>query len=122
MQTDPDRLPKTGDSARVLGVRPHRHRSVDTSGLVAPMTGGMSITADDPMNLPPHRRSARYNEAGCDPVFEIHGDSFGGSLSLRHDGRPSQYLVEPHAFCLFEDYQMALHATRPFWLLLESCS
>ncbi len=120
MQTDPDRLPKTGDSARVLGVRPHRDRSVDSSGLVAPMTGGMSITADDPMNLPPHRRPARYIGAGRDPVFEIQVDFFGGSLSLRQDGRPSHYLVEPHSFCLFEDYQAALHATRPFCLLLET--
>ncbi len=122
MQTDPDRLPKTGESARELGVRPHRDLPVDSSGFVAPMTAGMSITADDPMTLPPQRRQARYDGTGRDPFLENHGDAFGGSLSLRQDGRPSHYLVEPHAFCLFEDYQVALHATRPFWLLLESQS
>jgi hypothetical protein len=120
MHTDPDRLAKIGESARELGVRPDRDLPVDSRGFVAPMTGAMSITADDPMNLPPHRRPARYDGTGRDPVFEIHGDSFGGSLLLRQDGRPSHDLVEPHAFCLFEDYQVALHATRPFWLLLES--
>ncbi len=120
MQTEPDRLPKTGEIARELGVCPDRDLPVDSSGFVAPMTGGMSITADDPMNLPPHRRPASDDGNGRDPAFEIHGDSFGGSLSLRQDGRPSHYLVEPHTFCLFEDYQVALHATRPFWLLLES--
>ena len=120
MKTDPDRLPQIGESARALGVRPHRDIPVNSRGVVAPMTGGMSITADDPMKLPPHRRPASYGGTGRDPVFEIHGDSFGGSLSLRQDGPPGHCLVEPLFFCLFEDYQVAIHTTRPFWLLLGS--
>ena len=83
------------------------------------MTGGMSITADDPMKLPPHRRPASYDGTGRDLVFEINGDSFGGSLSLRQDDPPGHCLVEPLSFCLFEDYQVAIYATHPFWLPLE---
>ncbi len=120
MKTDPDRLPQIGESARALGVRPHRDIPVNSRGVVAPMTGGMSITADDPMKLPPHRRPARYDGTGRDPVFEIDGDYFGDSLSLRQDGLPGHCLVEPLSFCRFEDYQAAIHTTRPFWLLLES--
>jgi hypothetical protein len=120
MKSDLDRLPQIGESARELGVRPDRDIPVNSRGVVGPMTGGMSITADDPMKLPPHRRPASYDGTGRDPVFEIHGDSFGGSLSLRQDGPPGHCLVEPLSFCRFEDYQAAIHTTRPFWLLLES--
>jgi hypothetical protein len=119
MKHNSDRLPQLGESARELGVRPNRDIRVDPRGYVAPMVGGMSITADDPMKLPPHRRPASYNGTGRDPVFEIHGDSFGSTLSLRQDGSPGHFLVEPRSLCLFSDYQAAIHATRPFWLLLE---
>ena len=120
MKPDPDRLPQISESARELGVRPHRDIPVNSRGVVAPMSGGMSITADDPMKLPPHRRPASDDGTGRDPIFEIQGDFFGGSLSLRQDGPPGHCLVEPLSFCLCEDYQAAIHTTRPFWLLLES--
>jgi hypothetical protein len=120
MKHNSDRLPQLGESAQELGVRPNRDIPVDPRGYVAPMVGGMSITADDPMKLPPHRRPASYSGTGGDPVFEIHGDSFGSTLSLRQDGSPGHFLVETRFFCLFSDYQAAIHATRPFWLLLES--
>lgn len=51
--------------------------------VVAPVTGGMSITADNPIELSHHRRPASYDGLERDPVFEIHGNCIGGSLSRR---------------------------------------
>lgn len=94
MKTDPDRLQHIGWISRELGVRLDLDMSVNFRRVVAPMTGGMSITADNPMKLSPQRRPASYGGIGCDPVFEILGYPLSGSLSLRQDGPPSNGLVE----------------------------
>ncbi len=48
---DPSR-PRCGPDARSLGVRVHQDIKPDDKGDVHPETGGMSVSLDDPMNLP----------------------------------------------------------------------
>jgi hypothetical protein len=119
MKSDADRLPRIGQTARELGVRPDLDIPVDPKGHVNPLTGGMSITADDPMNLPPHRRPVAYNGIGRDPVFTIEGERLTTFHSLRQDGM-YHFLVEPKYPCPFHDFQAAIHLTRPHWLILDS--
>ena len=119
MKPDADMLPRIGQTARELGVRPDLDIPVDPQGHVSPSTGGMSITADDPMKLLPHRRPVAYNGNGRDPVFTIEGEKLTRSHSLRQDGT-YHFLVERKYPCPFHHFQAAIHFTRPHWLILDS--
>lgn len=48
MRPDPDGLPRLGASLSTLGVRPGKDIPVLPDGSVAPKTGGMSVTPENP--------------------------------------------------------------------------
>ncbi len=67
MREDAAGFPETGPSARTLGVRP----GIDVAAtapdeMVLPGQGGISVSPDDPMNLPAFRRPPDFQGTGRD--------------------------------------------------------
>jgi hypothetical protein len=118
MKAAADGLPEVGSTARTLGVRPGTDIGVDGAGMVHSGTGGMSVTPDDPMGLPDHRRPPECGGGtGRDPVFRILRSALGPDLSYRADpANPTGHgFVEPARTMSIDDYQGALAATRGRW-------
>lgn len=123
MRADADGRPALGPTARTLGVRPGPVGGVlgdvlvDAEGMVEPGAGGMSVSPDDPANLPEHRRPPALGGSGKDPVFGIGADALGSDLSYRPDpDDPGVHgFVEPGRRMRLEDYQEAVAATRGAW-------
>lgn len=118
MKLAEDGFPVVGQSARDLGARPGVDIPIDIHGNVSPRTGGMSVTADNVLHLPAHRRPAEFNGIGKDPVFAIRTEHLPGPLVARQDGPPHHFLIEPRIACSFSKYQQDLHASRPWWAKL----
>ena len=117
MTPDGDGGPRTGASARTLGVRPSIDVPGDAADDVEPGTGGMSATLGDLGLLPHHRRPAELGGSGVDPVFAIDVDDLGPGLRWRPDpvGPSGHGFVEPVRRMPSDQYQEALWATRPRW-------
>lgn len=120
MQAAEDGYPILGAGTRTLGSRPGIDIPVE-EGNVEPETGGMSISPNDAMNLPRHRRPPEFDGTGRDPVFEMDDGDLGPALRHRPDPeRPSLHgFVEPKATMSFEDYQAAIWQTRESWTKVE---
>lgn len=111
-----DELPATGARARSLGVRPETDIVVDTDGLVRPGAGGMSVSPETPMNLPPFRLPRSFGGTGKDPVWAISQEHLGTHLVYRPDPENETHgFIEPAGVTTFEQFQEALHETRKFW-------
>ena len=96
MKAAGDALPVIEATARGLGARP----GVDiplADGMVAPATGGMSVTADDPSKLPRHRLPVKMGGEGRDPVFQLDRAQLPTTLVVRRDEPNAAYhaFVEP---------------------------
>jgi hypothetical protein len=108
--------PEAGASARTLGVRPESDIPVDASQLVRPGSGGMSVTPDDVMDLPPFRRPPSLGGTGKDPAWAFPEEALGPDLVYRPDPEMNSHgFVEPARVMLFEDFQAALAATADQW-------
>ncbi|MFH1865038.1 MAG: hypothetical protein ABIK85_04075 [Candidatus Eisenbacteria bacterium] len=109
--------PQCGPDARSLGARVPRDIEPDDKGNVHPGTGGMSVSPDDPRNLPQHRRPPSLGGTGKDPMFVIADVDLGASLVFRPDARnPGRHgFVEPASIVAVEAYQRALCDTAPNW-------
>ena len=118
-KSDPDSKPRTGDTARSLGVRPRVDLPIDESGRVQPGNGGLSTAADDPRELPAHRRPKWLDGTGTDPIFKLRPILLPDTLTTRQVGRPSHYLIEPTDECLFTIFQCHLWSTRPDWAMIK---
>ncbi len=113
-------VPVTGASARSLGARPDWDIPIDDAGLVRPGTGGISVSPEDPRNLPTHRLPPEFGGTGKDPIWTIGEYELGEHLSYRPDPRnPKHGLIEPTHTMTFEEYQQALHGTRNRWRRVE---
>lgn len=102
-----------------LGVRTtgeHVDIQVDASGTVHPGAGGMSVTPDDPRDLPLHRRPESLLGTGNRPVWSIQSTRFARHLAIRQN-RPEHWLIEPSILMELEAYESALADTRPHWIL-----
>lgn len=111
-----DGAPVAGRSARSLGARPGTDIPVDDAGLVRPGKGGMSVSPDDPHNLPRHRLPPELGGTGKDPAWAIGEYELGDQLAYRPDpANPTHGFVEPAGIMLFDEYQRALHATQARW-------
>src|SRR5262249_39269482 len=92
-----DGSPEIGANARALGIRP----GVDvpatlTQETVLPGQGGLSVSPDDPMNLPFFRRPPAFQGTGKDPVWVIDLIQLGSDLSYRPDPvHPEHGFIEP---------------------------
>ena len=118
MKADSDGLPLCDRTHRTLGAIPGAPRNGDlpvtADGKVRPGTGGMSVTRDDPKELPKHCKPKWLRGDGRDPLFRIFSDEIPDTLALRPD-HDYHVLVEPAQVCRFEEYEKNLHGTRHRW-------
>jgi hypothetical protein len=113
---DAESHPALGSTARSLGARRGLDIPVDSLGLVRPGNGGFSVSPDDPMNLPNHRRPPEWGGTGKDPIWALATESLGNSLVYRPDpDEPTHGFIEPAEVMPFEEYQQALYDTRESW-------
>ena len=113
MQTDADGLPLVGDSARTLGVRsPGDIESPD--GVVAPGTGGLSVSPGTAMNLPRHRRPSDFDGSGRDPVWALSADLLPDGLRYAEDS-DVHGTIEPGEPMELGDFRSLLAGTRSLW-------
>jgi RHS repeat-associated protein len=117
MKASDDGQPATGASARTLGARPKDDIPLDAQDTVKPETGGVSVSPDSPMNLPPHRRPPDVGGSGKDPVWCIRVCDLGPNLNYRADPKnPTGHgFIEPTYPMSFNAYQNALANTRDRW-------
>src|SRR4051812_28512904 len=107
MQTNDVGRPTVDESNRTLGARRMLDIPVDEDGYVQPEAGGMSVTPDDPGQLPRWRRPVEFGGTGTDPVFNVQDTDLGPKLRFRADPeRPWAHgFVEPARRMKFEEYQ-----------------
>lgn len=117
MKEDAQGFPEAGPSARTLGIRPNMDVPAGHPGdMVHPGQGGLSVSPDDPMNLPPFRRPPAWNGTGLDPVWTITTADLGPDLHFRPDPvNPGHGFIEPARPMSLADYQNAISATRTRW-------
>ena len=109
--------PEEGESARALGIRPGIDVPVGKpEELLRPSQGGLSVSPDDPLNLPSFRRPPEYQGVGKDPVWTITAAELGSDLAYRPDPTSArQGFIEPARPMTLADYQRALARTRGHW-------
>ena len=117
MKEDNSGLPQLGGSARTLGVRLGRDVSaLAGSDPVQPGQGGMSVSPDDPLNLPLHRRPPEFGGTGADPVWSLEAADLGPKLCYRPDPKHSGHgFIEPAYPMTADEYRQALEATQSLW-------
>ncbi len=117
MKEGAEGLPEEGESARALGIRP----GIDVLAgkpeeVVRPGQGGLSVSPDDPLNLPAFRRPPEYQGVGKDPVWTITAAELGPDLSYRPDPASAGHgFIEPARPMTLGDYRRALTRTRSLW-------
>ena len=117
MIVDGDGRPICGNGDNMLGVRVPIDIKRDAEGLVGPGRGGMSVSPDDPHNLPFFLLPLRLGGKGALPLFSLAVRKLAPRLSYRADPkRPRKHgFVEPAASVVLGEYRGALSATCPDW-------
>ena len=113
--------PEHGEHARFLGVRPEIDvAATSPETLVHPGQGGLSVSPDDPMHLPRHRRPPELHGVGRDPVWSIDADALGPDLRFRLDPSNAGHgFIEPVRPTPLGTYQYALSRTQSLWCKVE---
>jgi hypothetical protein len=101
-----------------LGARLDGDIPVDAECMVCPDTGGMSVTPDDPADLPQSVRPRQYGGTGRRPVWVISSSSLPPTLRYRRD-KPSHGLIEPSERMTSQQYLEELARTADDWTLLN---
>lgn len=116
MTPGPDGLPVVAPTARGLGVRPGVDIPVDTRGMVAPETGGMSVSPAI-AGLPSHRVPRSMGGTSNDTMYCTCTSNFPSSLTYRPDpARPNMHgFVEPTTGMPVGTYQQNIGGTRTSW-------
>jgi hypothetical protein len=110
-------LAELGESSRGLGVRP----GIDVparapSDIVRPGDGGLSVSPEDPLNLPYIRRPPEFQGTGRDPVWTITDAELGPDLGYRPDpDSPTHGFVEVARPMTLAEYQLALARVQSSW-------
>ena len=111
--------PRVADGAATLDVRRGHDIPVDANGVVQPRSGGMSVVADAPSNLPGHRLPPELGGTGKGhAVFRIFQPSLPRCLVARQDNprfHPEHRCIEPTQECLFEDFRVDIINTCDLW-------
>ena len=110
-------FPALDASARGLGVRPGIDvPAVALDDMVQPGTGGVSVSPDDPLNLPVYRRPPAFQGTGRDPVWTIAEADLGPDLCFRPDPtNPSHGFLEPSRPMTLQEYALAIARTQSLW-------
>lgn len=112
MRADEAGRPQVGP--RDLGVRPGIDVCPDSAGLVAPGQGGMSVTPDDPMELPIFRRPRNLGGTGRVPVWQLYEPDLPDTLRYRSDSR-THGLIEPMMTMYLKRFEHCLAGTAAHW-------
>ena len=117
MRPAADGYPEVGPSNRTLGVRPGIDvPAVNAGDTVHPGTGGVSVSPDDPMNLPSFRRPPAYGGTAKDPVWVIDEIDLGPDRVYRPDpARATHGFLEPARPMSLTEYEQAVDRTRDRW-------
>jgi hypothetical protein len=121
MQEDSDALPKSGSTARTLGVSPSGQFGdiiVTVGDYVFPGTGGMSVSPWPPENIEEHRRPEEFGGTGKDPVWEMDTEDLPRELRYQPDPeKPDVHgYIAPARWMSLSEYQRVLHGTRTLWV------
>jgi hypothetical protein len=131
MKSDGNGGPQVGDTSVTLGVRVPMDIQPDSSGMVQPANGGMSVVPslkDLPARMIPARLRNRVPGAAGRESLSVWGTGeglfvqagFARDLSLRPDPQnPRHGFVEPDVEMALDRYRAALSATRPDWSVDE---
>lgn len=121
---DNDKLPVVGETRSHLGAMIATHKSADLihdeNGIVQPKKGGMSVFWGDPRMMSRPRRPRELGGDGDLPLFQMDEGDMPPTLSVDRNGmrkkKPDTHAtVEPKAQCHKDEYQGAIHSTRPKW-------
>jgi hypothetical protein len=86
------------------------------SDLVQPGQGGLSVSPDDPLNLPYFRRPPEFQGTGQDPVWVLEASQLGSDLYYRPDPSHAGHgFVEPVRAMTLGDYEAAIIGTQRMW-------
>jgi hypothetical protein len=121
MKEAQDGFPEVGPSARMLGVRPGNHATPDvyaiqSTDLVGPGMGGMSVAPGDPMHLDKHRRPLSLGGTGREPVWCMNSVRLSAALRFRQTSS-LHGLIEANVTMTLKELEDALAATRTQWAL-----
>lgn len=133
--------PKTGRSARLLGVRPNvditiepmpsgcvdeqgylrpeaeRASAGETVAIAIKNTKGMSVSLSVE-GLPDFRKPPAFGGTGRDPLWQIDDSKITGDLEAVQDS-PTHVSILPSATMLLEKYEAALARTQNDWERVE---
>jgi hypothetical protein len=122
MMSDAVGLPRSGKSARMLGVRVPQDIMPDEKGFVRPGTGGMSVAPDSEWNVPNHRRPRGMHNGSTgktdDRMYALPDMSIRADrLSMRADPQhPDKHaFMEPAVMIELAGYETDLANTRSDW-------
>ncbi|MBB3257525.1 RHS repeat-associated protein [Paraburkholderia bannensis] len=115
MKTGGDGLPVAEPTARGLGARPGVDIPVDSSGMVHPDTGGISVAPESASNLPPHRRPSNLGGTGKDCACRLNTANLPKNLKYVQDSA-THGTIQPSTSMSLSDYQSALGSTREKWV------
>src|SRR5207249_1503991 len=86
---------------------------------VQPGQGGLSVSPDDPLNLPRFRRPPAFQGTGRDPVWCLDSDGLGSELVYRPDPtNPAHGFIEPARPMTLDEFQIAVAGTASLWRLV----
>lgn len=131
MKGDKTGKPQIGDTSVTLGVRVPADIAPDSSGMVQPGTGGMSVApsmGDLPARMVPVRLRSRVPGASGRDSLNVWGmgegafeeASLAADLSLRPDPKnPRHGFAEPEIRMALDRFRAALAATRSDWMVDE---
>lgn len=115
-------IPEVGANARGLGVRPGTDVPARHPGdMVQRGQGGLSVSPDDPMNLPYFRRPPEFQGTGKDPVWVCDDSKLGPDLVYRPDPVHAGHgFIEPARSMTLAEFQQAVARTQAAWALMLS--
>ena len=106
--------PCAGD--RDLGVREDYDVHPDADGMIKPLDGGMSVSPDDPLRLPRHRRPPILGGTGKKPVWETNLAIVPDELVYRQTS-DDHGLLEPERVIRLDEFRAQLESTADRWTL-----
>lgn len=76
----------------------------------------MSVSPDDPLNLPYFRRPPEFQGTGKDPVWSLTNSDVGPDLEYRNDPNNADHgFIEPARPMTLESFQLALTQLQTRW-------
>jgi hypothetical protein len=117
MREDASSFPQIGRNVRTLGIRPGKDvPAMLPNDLVNPGEGGLSVSPDDPLNLPYFRRPPEFQGTGQDPVWVFESNQLGADLYYRADPSHAGHgFIEPTRTMTLDEFEQAIIGIQKLW-------